>query len=243
VTRQHTMRGWPARSLLADLPAELRDEFLRIGALRVFPRGQVLIAESAHTTEVYVILGGFVRVINHTFSGDQVMIAIRTRGDLIGELAAMDGKPRISTVIAASQTTVRLIDAPLFRAFAGRHPIISDAISRSVVSKLRTATRYRVETGQASVLIKVARVLEHLVDGYGRVRTDGVLIDVPLPQRDLASLVGTSERGVSRAYDELRRAGVIDVAYRRVVVRRPDLLQAYADGIPHPSGRPDGGQR
>jgi CRP-like cAMP-binding protein len=222
--------GWPARSLVGQLPDPLRDAFVRLGAVRVFGRGEVLIAEGAHTTEVYLIVIGFVRVLNHTADGDEAVIAIRTRGDLVGELAALDGQPRTSTVIAAGRTTVRVIDAPLFRAFAHEHARVGDAVARSVVAKLRTATRYRVETGRAAVLTRVARVLEHLVDGHGRMTTDGLRIDVPLPQCDVASLVGTSEKGVSRAYEELRRAGAILVAYRHVTVRDLEQLHRFADG-------------
>lgn len=187
-------------------------------------------AERATTSDVYVILSGFVRVLNNTASGETAMIAIRTRGDLVGELAAMDGKPRTSTIIAASRTRVRVVDAPLFRTFASTNPAVGDAVARSVVGKLRAATRFRADTGQASVLTRVARVLEHLVEGYGRPVGPGLLIDVPLPRQDLASLVGASEKGVARAYVRLRAAGVIDAGYRRTYVLDIEALARFADG-------------
>jgi CRP-like cAMP-binding protein len=234
LTKSEAGRGWPSRSFVGDLPDELRPEFLRLGAPRSFARGAVIVAENDHATEVYIILGGFVKVLNNTYGGDQAMIAIRTRGDLIGELAALDGKPRTSSVIAAGPTLVRVVDGLTFRSFGTRHPAAADAISRSVVGKLRTATRYRAENGQATVLTRVARVLEHLADGYGEPDTDGLLIDVPLPQHDMASLVGVSERSVYRAYEVLRRIGAIGSGYRRVVVHDLVLLHRYADGAVTP---------
>lgn len=215
---------------MADVPVELRQHFLDLGSVRRFSRGDVIIAEETNTSEVYVLLSGFVRVVNHTASGEQAVLAIRTRGDLVGELAAMDGEPRSSTVVAACPTTAVMIDAPLFRTFTNEHRSVGEAVARSVVGKLRTATRYRVDTGPASVITRVARVLEHLADGHGRPAKDRLLIDAPLPQRDLASLVGTSAKSVYRAYDELRRAGAIDVAYRRVAITDAALLHRYADG-------------
>jgi CRP-like cAMP-binding protein len=219
---------WPPRSAAAELPDVLLSAFARIGAIRIFGRGQVLMAEQATTSEVYLIVGGFVRVINHSASGVDAMIAIRTRGDLVGELAAMDGQPRTSTVIAASRVSVRVIDALLFRSFMTAHPSVAEAVSRSVVGKLRGATRSLADASGPSVFARVARVLDHLADSYGRPTTAGVLIDIPLPQRDLASLAGTSEKGVSRAYAVLRAQKVIGVTYRRVVVRDPVALQRYA---------------
>lgn len=215
---------------MADVPVELREPFLDLGSIRRFSRGDVIIIEEANTSEVYILLSGFVRIIKYTASGEQSVLAIRTRGDLVGELAALDGEPRSSTVVAASPATAVRIDALLFRAFTGEHRSVGEAVARSVVGKLRAATRYRGDLGPASVLTRVARVLEHLADGYGRPAKDRLLIDAPLPQRDLASLVGMSEKSVYRAYEQLRRAGAIDVAYRRVTIRNPVLLHRYADG-------------
>lgn len=157
------------------------------------------------------------------------MIAVRTIGDLVGELAAIDGKPRASTVVAASSTTMVVVDAPLFRAFLEQHRLAADIVARSVVSKLRTATRFRVETGKASTLARVARVIDHLGEGYGRSTTAGLLIDIPLPQRDLAALIGSSEKSVHRAYAYLRQKGVVNVSYRRLIILDIDLLRLFAE--------------
>jgi CRP-like cAMP-binding protein len=223
--------AWPPRSLIGELPEDVRDELLRLGARRRFARGEVIMSEDGRSTEVYIILTGFVRVLNHTHTGEETMIAIRTVGDVVGELAALDGRPRTSTAVAASPTLTRVVDGPLFRSFAARVPAFGTAVARSVVAKLRTATRYRVETGQASVLTRVARVLTHLTEAYGRPISSGLLVDVPLPQTDLASLAMASERSVRRAYQRLRDAGAVDLHYRQVVVRDTASLRRFADGI------------
>ena len=215
---------------MGDLPARLRAEFLRLGAECSFARGNVIVAEGDRTTEVYVLLRGFVRIVNQTAAGDQTMIAIRTTGDLVGELAALDRVPRLSTAIAASAVTARVIDGAWFRAFTAEHPQVGEAVAQSVRAKFRTATRYRVAAGQASVLTRVARVLAQLVDSYGRELSTGILIDIPLPQHDVASLVGAAEKSVARAYVQLRAAGVIRARYREVLVPDVKLLHRYADG-------------
>ncbi len=221
--------AWPAHSFMGGLPRELHAPFLRLGTRAAFVRGEVIIVEKAATTAVYLIMSGFARVINNSAGGESAVIAIRTGGDLVGELAALDGRPRTSTVIAASRTTTRMIDGALFRSFAAANPSVGEAVSRSVVGKLRTATRYRADSGPASVFTRVVRVLEHLAGGYGRPVSAGILIDLPLPQCDLASLVGTSEKGVVRAYAYLRKTGVIATSYRKVTVLDLNRLRQLAD--------------
>jgi CRP/FNR family transcriptional regulator, cyclic AMP receptor protein len=222
--------GWPGRTLLGELPDEIRAEFLRLGTLRRFARGQVILVAQARSTEVYVILRGSVRVVTETVAGEQAVLAMRTQGELVGEFAAMDGEPRIATVIAAGTVVARVIDGRRFREFTDAHPDFRQALERSVLAKLRAGVRLRAGTGQVTVLTKVSRAIEHLAELYGRPITNGVLVDIPLPQRDLASLVGTSPKGVGRAYHVLRNAGGIDVDYRRVIVRDANVVRRFAEG-------------
>lgn len=222
--------SWPGRTLLGGLPDDVRAAFLRLGAQRRFGRGDVMVVARQRSTEVYVIVSGCVRVVTESAAGQQSVLAIRTHGDLVGELAAMDGAPRIATVIAARPVVARVIDGRRFRQFAAESPVFRQALERSVLEKFRAATLLRGDTGPVTVLTKVSRVLEHLADRYGRPVTGGVLVDIPLAQHDLASLVASSPKGVGRAYRELRRAGGISVAYRRVTVRDPEVVRRFARG-------------
>jgi CRP-like cAMP-binding protein len=214
---------------LGQLPEEVQAALLRLGVRRRFRRGGVIIRENHRSTDVFVILSGVVRVVNHTLTGAQAVIAIRAAGDLVGEFAALDGGPRTSTVIAARPTEVLAISGPGFRRFVAENPVFGRAVERSVVAKLRTATRLRVEIGQAPIVTRVARVIEHLADLYGQPVRGGVLLDIPLPQRDLASLVAASERGVGRAYQELRSVGAITVYHSKDLVRDRALVHHNAE--------------
>ncbi|MDT0494170.1 Crp/Fnr family transcriptional regulator [Streptomyces sp. NPDC012600] len=219
---------WPARSFVADLAPAPRQALLRLGTLRQYGPHDALVLQGHLDDEVYLLAKGYVRVVGDTASGRTVLLALRTRGDLVGELAALDEGPRSASVLAATPVLARSISRYEFLRFLRAHPDAAEAVQRSVTRKLRMATRHRMETGSAPVLVRICGILEGLVATYGRRTDQGVQLDVPLSQLDLAMLAGASLPSVQRAAADLRRRGILSTGYLRLVVHDLDALRALA---------------
>ncbi|QXE33490.1 Crp/Fnr family transcriptional regulator [Streptomyces sp. GMY02] len=220
---------WPSASLMAELSEGDREALVRLGTSRVYEAGEVLIAEGQHDSHAVLLLDGCVKVVGLRDDGGSVLLAVRTRGDLVGEFSAIDGRPRSATVIAARTTPVRTIGAADFHAFLRERPWAAEAVQRSITRKLRSATRYRIDTSGGSVTARVARTLDTLVRTYGRVENGSVRIDLPLSQGDLAALAGVSQAGAQRALRHLRAAEVVTTEYRGTVVRNLAALRRAAE--------------
>jgi CRP-like cAMP-binding protein len=78
------------------------------------------------------------------------------------------------------------------------------------------------------VLVRLARVLDHLVESYATPCPEGLRIDVPLSQPELAALIGAAEPSLHRALAVLRGRGVLVTRYRRQIVRDRALLEAIS---------------
>src|SRR2546422_91591 len=52
----------------------------------------------------------------------------------------------------------------------------------------------------------------------------GVLIDIPLPHREIASLLGSTRESVTVRLNAMRRAGTIDFVKRKILVKRRESL-------------------
>ncbi len=201
---------------------------VRLGTGRVYGAGEVIITEGQRDSHVVLLLTGLAKVVGLRDDGGSILLAVRGRGELVGEFAAMDGLPRSASVIAARTVSVRTIRGLDFRAFLREHREAADAVQRSVTAKVRSATRYRIDTSGGSVTARVARTLDTLVRTYGRTDHGCVRVDLPLSQGDLAALAGVSQAGVQRALRQLRAADVVATAYRGILVRDADALRRAA---------------
>ena len=218
-------RRWPQGTLLDALDPRDRDALLARGALRVFAPGEPLITEGDAATDVFLLLDGCVKVVGHSVDGRAVLLSIRIGGDVVGELAALDNRPRLASVLAATKVTARVSAQSQFLAFLDARPEAARAVSRSIATKMRSITRHRVDVSGASVLVRLARVLEHLVESYSTPCPEGLRIDVPLSQPELAALIGAAEPSLHRALAFLRGRGVLVTRYRRQIVRDRALLE------------------
>ncbi|WP_283137750.1 Crp/Fnr family transcriptional regulator [Rhizohabitans arisaemae] len=225
--------GWPKSSLLGTLEERTRDELLRLGSLQQYATGEILLMEGERSTHVFLLIEACVKVTSTTEDGKLALLAIRMGGDLVGELAGLDGEPRVATVTAAGPCVVRRMSQEVFVDFLTRHPAASLAVNRSVAGKLRHATRRRAEFGSRATSTRLARVLLELARNYGEAGEEGVVIGVSLTQPELAALVGAADPTIHKALTQLRRGGVVETGYRRIVIRDMATLRLQAGMSPN----------
>jgi CRP/FNR family transcriptional regulator, cyclic AMP receptor protein len=219
---------WPLGSLLAGLTEPAQRRLLALGARSQYvDSGRVLIREGDATTSVFLLLNGTVKMTAATDAGD-ALIAVRVGGDIVGELAALDGRPRLATVTTAGPVIARVIGRPEFMGLLSRDPELARTVAGSVADKLRTATARRIDFAACDVLTRLARVLHELAERYGEQTPAGRTIGCPLTQTELATLIGASEPTVQRALRQFKKDGIVSTGYRETTVADMRRLREYA---------------
>lgn len=209
---------WPPGSLLAGLSESARQRLFGIGAKRQYTdAGRILIREGDSSSVVFLLLAGVVKVTGST-DGGEALLAVRVGGDMVGELSALDGRPRLATVTTAGPVTSRVIGQSEFVVFLTRNPDVALATTRGVTDKLRAATTRRIEFTSCDVATRFARVLLELAVRYGQQTGAGTVIRCPLTQAELAALVGASEPTIQRVLRQLRADDVVVSGYRETTV-------------------------
>ncbi len=221
--------GWPsddpAVGFLGALDARQSEALRAIGTRRRFRKGQALFHEGGSSDRVVVLLSGRVKVSTLTEDGKEVVLAFRGPGDLLGELAAIDGEPRSATVEAIEPAEAIAIAAGGFRSFLIAHPEVSVLLLQMLSRRLRDADRVRVEYGAHDTVGRVAARLVDLVDRYGEPAEDGFRIGLPLSQEELAGWTGASREAVSKALHTLRAAGWVRTERRKITVLDLEALR------------------
>jgi CRP-like cAMP-binding protein len=180
------------------------------GRGRRLRRAEVLFSEGDRSEFVFIIRRGAVKVLSASATGYETVLGVRSSGEIIGELAALDGKPRCASVVAVEPTDGFVVDGKAFRTFLVGHPTVMLALLGQAIGRLREADRRRLEFGTHNVAGRVARVLLDLADQFGAV--------IPLAQHEIAGATGASREMVARALRGLRDGGVIATERGRIVI-------------------------
>lgn len=230
------------RAFLDSLGESERGELIALGRPQVFGAGSFLISEGDRTNGVMVLLSGWVTVsVSIDRGGTRLILALRGPGELIGELAALDGRPRSATVRALGQVKAAAISGDSFRRFLATNPRIGALVMRQLTARLRSADSERSALASMTVVRRVAGRLVELTEIRGAgpyvsrraphdAQDPGSPVVVHLPQDELAATVGATREAVTKALKLLRDQRVVRTERGRVEIMQPALLELLAAG-------------
>jgi CRP/FNR family transcriptional regulator, cyclic AMP receptor protein len=199
----------------------------RIGMRRSYPRGAIVYHCGDDTAGVLVLLDGRVKITTPGVDGQESVLGFRGPGDLVGELGAIDGRPRSASVATLEPVSGLACARSDFRTMIDTSPAVCLALLRVVVDRLYSADAERADLGAHDVLGRVARRLCELADRFGAPCEQGIEIELPLTQEELAGWCGASREAVSKALTSMRTLGWIETRRRTIVITDPGELRAH----------------
>ncbi len=214
----------------ADTTDTLTAGLRRDGTNRRFRRGQALFAEGDRAERVFLVEHGCVVLSCTAPGGREVVLGLRGPGEIVGELSSLDGEPRSATAVAAGE--VEAVVAPasaLMRAL--RDIDAANELIRVLAARLRDADRKRLEFAALDTFGRVAWRLLELGERFGAPRPEGIAVDLPLSQDQLASWCAASREATVKALGSLRSLQCISTGRRSVVIHDADALRRHAQGF------------
>ena len=215
---------WAPDSFIATLADAERTALLRSGVVVRFGNDEVLVLQGDVGDFLYVLLEGKVKVIVAAESGAETMLAIRSRGDLVGEFALLDSKPRTATACAIGTVTARRVSRADFADFSAGFPGMKDLVFKYVLGKMRATTARRAADRVWGARERLAQELYDLATEHGEAGSGGV-VRIPITQAELGQLAGVAVSTTERVLKEFRLLGIIATKYGATEVRNLAALE------------------
>lgn len=124
-------------TLFANIQPKHLKGIAQICTERNFKAGDVLIKQGEDGIGLFVLTSGRVKVEKTDPSGKMVEIASNSAGDILGEMAVLDGAPRTATVTATEDTAALVLASWEFNSFLKAHPEVAIDILPIVVKRFR----------------------------------------------------------------------------------------------------------
>ncbi len=155
----------------------------------------------------------------------EAVIDILPQGSLFGESALYSkAGRRANSAVAYETCTLLRIPAEQYKLAMAADPLLHDFTLRLIGQRLENAEQRLADFALNAIPARLDRLLADFSHRYGVKETDGVLIDIPLPHREIASIVGSTRESVTVRLNAMRRAGTIEFVNRRILIKRPELL-------------------
>jgi CRP/FNR family cyclic AMP-dependent transcriptional regulator len=175
---------------------------------------------------LYSIISGRVKLCRiEADSGREAVIDILPEGSLFGESALYSAAGQRANSAVAYETS-RLLRIPVvdFKRGMAEDDRLHDYTFRLIGQRLEHAERRLADFALNAIPARLDRLLADFSDRYGVSEPNGVLIDIPLPHREIASIVGSTRESVTVRLNAMRREGTIEFVKRRILIKRPASL-------------------
>jgi CRP-like cAMP-binding protein len=216
-----------SHTLLRDLPPAHAQRLQAAMTPQSWGAGKLVFQRGDPGSFMAFIVSGKVQLSLLTPAGKEVLLRQVGPGDVLGEIAVIDGGERSADARAASATEAMILTRQAFLSVADDMPELYPAIARYLCAALR-ATNYQMESiALYDLQARLARFFL-LACGSGQAKGSHVRVDMPYTQGELSALLGASRPKVNNALHLLQSEGAITrdgAGYLCLVSRLEDLAE------------------
>ena len=168
---------------------------------------QVIVMEQDWGESIFLLCSGLAKVRTYTSDGDEVVMSLLGRGDIFGEMVALDEAVRSADVVALTPLQLVKFRVAPFASLLKQNAQFAISLARLEASRLRDLNR-RFALQSADATTRLLDSLAYIARKSSADNSSETIIPA-LPQRELALLAGLARETASRTLSKLRRRGTI----------------------------------
>lgn len=195
--------------LMQGMPPARLDALLRAFRPARFDAGQQVFARGERGDFLLVIAQGRVRLSLVSEDGRELSVRHGVRGDVLGELALLDGQPRSADAVALTPLSTYLLYRADLDALLREMPELSSRIIIFLCARLRATTDQLEAIALHPIEARLARFLLVALGGSKAEPGKRVPLELGFSQSELAQLLGASRPKVNGALALLESMGAI----------------------------------
>ena len=190
------------RSLIFSILEE--DEALALSKITVersYTSDEFIFWEGDTADWLYVVAAGRIKILKHSSSGKEFIIAFFGPGEMFGEVAVFEGKSYPASAQIVNDAVVLGIRKEDFELFLSQNPRVAVGIINVLAGRLREAQGRLKDLAGERVEQRLAKILLMLSLKLGS--------NLPFTKQEIADMTGTTTETAIRVMSRLKDSGII----------------------------------
>ena len=199
------------------------DELQRIAGLshsRQLRPGEVLFRKGDPGDALFAVRRGQIRIETGTSGGGRLTLKFAGPGDLLDEVAVLDGQSRAADATAAEPSELFVLRREDFLGHLEHEPKLAIKIIARLGQRIRGQSERMEEAALQPLPVRLARRLCALASDAGS--------EVQISQEQLGTVVGAARESVNRQLQVWRKEGILDLQRGRILLQNMTRLTAVA---------------
>jgi len=189
----------------------------KYGREKSLSKGSLLFSQGDESEGLFIIKSGRAKVFISDENGKEMLIAILGPGEVVGEIASLDGQTRTASVVALEPTKVLQIAQSDFKRFLAENQDVAFEIIQVLTKRIRSYANSVSNLAFKNVYERIVVMLEQ----NSEPKEDGTrVVTSAFTHQDIADMVGSSREMVSRVFSELTKGKYISTDHRVVTIHK-----------------------
>lgn len=187
-------------------------------------RGTILFSKGDPGTSLFAIRKGTVRISSPTKQGKSAVLNLIYEGEILGEIALLDGGPRTADATAVTDCELMVIDRRDFLPLVQSHSDVAIKLIELLCSRLRRTSEQVEDVLFMDLPSRLARTLLRLAQGTNSDASGRLAIT----QLELSQVIGMSRESTNKQLREWAQHKWIRLTRGEVLLLARDALSEIA---------------
>lgn len=215
--------------LLTSLGEADRGALLGLAHRVSFDAGQMVFSRADSGDTLLLIEAGWIEISITSLSGRKSVLNHMGPGEVLGEIALLDGGLRSADATATTPVRGRLLHRREVMAFLRERPHALFALVTELCGRVRNASEMFATQAQTEAPSRLARALIRLAERWGQETGCGALLPSDrFSQGDLGDFSGISRENVNRRLHAWAGVGIVEMTPDGILLSDPDALREIA---------------
>jgi CRP/FNR family cyclic AMP-dependent transcriptional regulator len=211
--------------LFQDLPPAVIEHLGSYMKTRRAARGATIFAKGDPGSGLMGVLTGSVKISVASADGKDIVLNIFREGEVFGEIALLDGRPRTADATAMSACELVVIERRDFVPFLSSHPDVTLKFIEILCSRLRRTSEQVQDVTFLNLPTRLAKALLQLTSAEDGSPLRG---KVTITQREISQIIGRSRESTNKQLRAWAKRGWVRLERGGVSVIAPGKLTAIA---------------
>ena len=210
-------------ALFSSLDEKARDEVAAYARSRNFSAGESICRLGDDGGSMMAVVVGTVRISLPTVRGKEIILADLRPGELFGEIALLDGRPRSANATALTNCQLMVLARRDVLSFLETNHAACMKLMEILCARIRRSDERMADIAFFNLPVRLAKILlSYQPQGRGATK-------LSLSQSELAEMAGGTREKVNRCLRDWQRQGVLELKNRWTIILKPEALRELLD--------------
>jgi CRP-like cAMP-binding protein len=210
----------------ADLAPEAFEQLFRYAKLTTYKRGATICSKGDPGNSLFAVISGTVKISVSSPDGRNAILNLIGPGDIMGEIAVLDGQARSADVIANTNCELYVIDRRDFLPFVRSQPALAMKFIEILCARLRWTSDQVEQVILQDLPGRLAATLLGLIE---KRNLDPEGRTIAVTQQEISEMVGMTRESINKQLRVWAARSWVRLEHGAIVVLDADALRELSE--------------